>query len=306
MESQEDISNNFLTLDQVNVYNKKYEKTLEYYKQNKITFLDKESKDNNDIEKIIRTYTFTLFDNILDIKFQAKPVYKYDGLSGRYKDKIADKDLGSSYRVGQQAIKSTRDEGLDLSYSCNTVLPDIAELITVLLNKGCNPTRIYRYLCSIIPEFEKKCSQSSYNNYVNQRIKGYYSVTPDELIDIIKRSNDIINKFRATYNIQKLKAYNGNFEKYMMLQDQSLNNSQKEPKVLTGVKDIKEFSEPVQKIIPIFKGQDSDKIIKKEEIKIEEKTIIEENENETLINQIKVKQQELNQLIDKLCINLSN
>lgn len=287
-------------------------------------------KSDEDIKIFIRDFRLNINNIILNEKYYPKPVTKFDWNNiDRYRGlNVPKEDQGRAYRNGQERLKGFNETTRSVYYKTTKITPrkdkralkakelrtllnDYIFLIVVLRNWGCHPSFIYRFLCKYLEKLSLY-KEETVTFFIEENIIGYLSLYPSYLLDILKNTNTILDNSKITFNITEKYLKNGSYNCGLTNSLDACNQFRKEHsldkmnelKVLTGVKDIKEFSESVQKIIPIFKGEDSDKITKKEEIKIEEKTIIEENE--ILINQIKVKQQELNQLIDKLCINLSN
>lgn len=278
-------------------------------------------KDKNDLYILNNNITFYPYSKIKTIKdlkiikdFISREKFNIKNI--RELPDLFNKPLGNTYKFIIYGVKDRIEDCPDRRY--RSVVPDFY-VITILLFYGVSIEGIYQLLCELNEKIAIEY-QKGFDNIKNQIIPGWFGIRTEKLINILEQADEIMKDFKQRYNIPDLSFSKVDEDGLLIC---GINNSLKaqaeyqeslknEPKVLTGVKDIKEFSEPVQKIIPIFKGENSDKIIKKEEIKIEvpkieeQKTIIEENENETLINQIKVKQQELSQLIDKLCINLSS
>lgn len=306
-----------------NSYEDLCKKMDEYIEENHIEFIaTRKFKCETTIEDLIFKKKFKSWSNKLP------ECYKYKDIEQRK----CNKNNNTTNRPVEEACRNYFTDGLDETNSCSYKNKEYAEILVVIDYNKIKSEQFFNFIKQYIPDIDKDWNVDSIESFRQLRIHNNFSTHLPNLKNIIDNSGQIIDEF-----ISKLQPYglvipieesNISIPKQTVIRDKefwdglvknctSQNNSkeeivQKESKILTGVKDIKEFSEPVQKIIPIFKSEDSDKMIKKEEIKIEvpkieeQKTIIEKNENEILINQIKVKQQELSQLIDKLYINLSN
>ena len=333
-------ANNSLSQKEYKLYSERYEQSMKDIKN--IQFKDRPEikvsntdaidrficnhkiKDSAEIVLNPRWYPIhvVVFDGTLNFERYENLEYQIDE-KGQYWYK--NNKFGGSYRPGQEALKGPTEDSRRIYYKrtnkkCKKDDPRVkptldiikaistsncSDLIILLLDAGFSYKSIGIYLKNNFKEFETT-DLDILVKFISQNFESYYRNNSREIINTIRSTNEILKKYQSKLNLNKF-SVGSLFDNPEQFKISNNLQAKEESKVLTGVKDIKEFSEPVQKIVSIFKGEDSAKITEKEEIKIEEeKTIIEENENETLINQIKVKQQELSQLIDKLYINLSN
>lgn len=313
-----------------NSYEDLCEKMDKYIEENHIEFIaTRKFKCETTIEDLIFKKKFKSWSNKLP------ECYKYKDIEQRK----CNKNNNTTNRPVEEACRNYFTDGLDETNSCSYKNKEYAEILVLIDYNKIKSEQFFNFIKQYIPDIEKDWNADSIESFRQLRIHNNFSTHLPNLKNIIDNSSQIIDEF-----INKLQPYglviptkelntsipkqpvikNGEFWNALVKNCISQNNSnskeeQKELKVLTGVKDIKEFSEPVQEIISIFKGEDSDKIDKKE-VKIKEKPIIEETKNETLINQIIIKQQEceskaqeyissikeLGQLVHKLMYKSSN